>query len=370
MRDLPVVHPLSITIMKKIVIFVFGLSLFFGCRPKPPVDILVHLDSLAFLEPTVNMSVNDSLSLPVALFPENATDTLLWSSSNEKVLIVDQTGKLKAIARGYSYVEVSKGSIKDKCLVNVSQDLLPYSLVWTEEFNGPDLDQSIWNIETGGGGWGNQEKQNYTSRTENLRIQDGKLIIQARKEVYNSSAYTSARINTKKKFSAGYGRVEARISLPSGAGTWPAYWMMGANYDIAKWPLCGEIDIMEHVGSQPRLVSNALHTSDNNGSKGNNWYARAYFDSLEHNFHVYAIEKEEKFENGDDCLKFYFDNRLLATVWEPHANETLKNWPFKQEFFVILNLAIGGTMGGTVNDAIFDQDVIMEVDYVRYLTRK
>jgi beta-glucanase (GH16 family) len=244
-------------------------------------------------------------------------------------------------------------------------------MVWADDFAGPILDESVWNIEEGGGGWGNKELQYYTNRTENLRIEDGCLVIEARKENYGNRSYTSARINTREKKAFEYGKIEARISLPSGGGTWPAFWMMGNDYRKVGWPKCGEIDIMEHVGNKPSMVSYAIHTPQKNGSSGNNWYSQSYFDDVENNFHVYGIEwiKEEKY--GCDVIHFTFDGKITATIQEDisHIDENYY-WPFNKEHFIIFNLAIGGTMGGSVDDAIFNQQRIMYVDWVRVYQRQ
>jgi len=329
-----------------------------------------ELTSVALDKTSAEIVVGDSVVLKVVLSPSNAKNTLTWTSSNEKVATVNN-GTIKTLARGTSTITVtSDNHLTATCNVTVTKTDLPYQLVWSDEFDGSTLDASKWNIETGGGGWGNQEKENYTGRADNLRIENGCLVIEAKKETYGSNNYTSARINTYSKASFKYGKVEARISLPSGKGTWPAFWMMGSNYKTVKWPMCGEIDIMEHIGSNPTMVSNALHTNDANGSNGRNWYSRKYFNDLENNFHAYSIEWVEKSNEGDDCISFYCDGVLTGGSWEPHLNSTVKNWPFNKEFFIIMNLAIGGNMGGTVDDAIFDNQILMKVDYVRVYQRK
>lgn len=144
-----------------------------------------------------------------------------------------------------------------------------YSLYWAEEFDSDDLNPLNWNVETGVAA--NQELQYYTDRSENLRVEDGCLVIEARKEPMENREYTSARINTQGKVQIKYGYIEARIWLPAGQGTWPAFWMMGTG--ASSWPRCGEIDIMEHVGKTPGQVTHALHTQNANGNNGRNWNA-------------------------------------------------------------------------------------------------
>lgn len=347
-------------------IYFLSVLLFSSCDP---VEVNVPIEGMTLNTTELTLATGDSTELVLTLTPQKASGDIVWTSSNEKVAIVDN-GMVKALARGNSSISATANNITVKCNVAVTHEDLPYQLVWSDEFEGADLNPDVWNIETGGGGWGNNEKQNYTGRPENLRIENGQLIIEARKEVYGSNDYTSARITTKKKVAYKYGRIEARISFPSGKGTWPAFWMLGANIDVARWPLCGEIDIVEHVGSEPRLVSHALHTQERNGMNGKTWVSKKYFDDVENNFNTYAIEWEEKANEGDDCINFYFNGEKTATAWEPHVNATVQAWPFKQEFFIILNMAIGGNMGGTIDDSMFDNDVMMKIDYVRVYQRK
>ena len=122
-----------------------------------------------------------------------------------------------------------------------------YTLRWSDEFDGAALDMKKWTIETGADGWGNHELQDYTNG-ENIAIESGKLVIEARKEPSNGATYTSSRIMTHGKFAQRYGRIEARIKLPYGQGMWPAFWMLGENIDTVGYPTCGEIDIMEMAG--------------------------------------------------------------------------------------------------------------------------
>jgi beta-glucanase (GH16 family) len=348
--------------------YIFAIALvFISCKPD---DSIVVAQSVTLDKSEITLEAGDSITLVSAIDPVAAKPVIKWTSSNEKVATV-VNGKIKALARGTSTIKLSADSLLTAtCAVVVTKTDLPYQLVWADEFNGTSLDLTKWNYETGGNGWGNQEKQNYTNRPENIRLEDGSLVIEAKKEVYQTNNYTSARINTRDKVTYAYGKFEARISLPPGKGTWSAFWMMGSNITYTRWPLCGEIDIMEHIGSQPTMLSHATHTSEKNGTKGNNWSYRKYLDNLENNYHTYAIEWEEKANEGDDNISFYIDGIKTTTVWEQHVNSDDKMWPFKSDFFVILNLAIGGTMGGSIDDAIFNNPVLMKVDYVRVYQRK
>lgn len=337
-----------------------------GCQPSELPDVLTQEVVLSATE--VSVVAGDSLLLTTQLLPEGAKAEVVWTSSNPKVATV-HNGWVKGIARGSVTISAKADSVTSTCLATVTKTDLPYQLVWSDEFDAATLDLTKWNIETGGGGWGNNEKQNYTNRTDNVRLENGSLVIEAKKETYGSNAYTSARINTRNKVSYTYGRIEARMSLPAGKGTWPAFWMLGSNFSTAGWPTCGEVDIMEHIGSDPTMISHAVHTYEKNGAKGNNWWARKYLSNLEGSYHIYAIEWEKQANEGDDCIRFYIDGVLTATLWEQHVGSTVKNWPFKSNFFFIFNVAVGGNMGGSIDDAAFNVPVLMKVDYIRIYQR-
>ncbi len=296
---------------------------------------------------------------------------LEWISSNPDVATVDAHGKVTAKTAGNTWITLSNGMESVRSRVAVEHTWGEYKLVWSEEFEGTALNSACWNIEVNGSGGGNKEVQYYTDRNENLRVSDGNLIIEARKEEYNNRQYTSGRINTKGKVAFKYGKIEARIQFPKGGGTWPAFWMMGNDYNQVGWPRCGEIDIIEHVGNQPRMASFAVHTPKKNGMSGNNWSSRSYLDNLEEEYHVYGIEWKEDDYNGMDRIVFTIDGVAYATAQEEadHVDEN-NYWPFNKEHFIILNLALGGNMGGTVDDAIFANPILMKVDWVRVYQRQ
>lgn len=239
-----------------------------------------------------------------------------------------------------------------------------YTKYWAEEFDGTTLNTLNWNIETGLAA--NQELQYYTDRSENLRVEDGCLVIEARKESMGGRAYTSARINTKGKVQIKYGYIEARIWLPVGQGTWPAFWMMGTG--ASSWPLCGEIDIMEHVGKTPDKVTHALHTMNANGNNGRNWNGSTTLAEAEGHWNTYGLLWEQETDQDYGRITFYVNGEPSTWKFQPQGADEYE-WPFDNYFYVILNLAIGGTMGGAVDDAIFDDAVLMKVDYVRMWTR-
>ena len=172
---------------------------------------------------------------------------------------------------------------------------------------------------------------------------------------------------SKNKKTFTYGKMAARIKFPGGKGTWPAFWMMG---NSGGWPNCGEIDIIEHIGSQDTRASFALHTVMKNGMKGNNWAKTHFFDyPLSADFHTYGIEWAQEEKEGKDVIRFFVDDVQYAEVWEEQIDNN-DYWPFNKPFFFIINLAIGGNMGGTVDDGIFNQRRIMYVDWVRVWQRE
>lgn len=226
------------------------------------------------------------------------------------------------------------------------------SLIWSEEFNVsglPDTAKWVYDIGTGENGWGNQELEYYTDSIQNASVQDGLLKINAVKENFKNKQYTSARILTRGKFSFKYGRVEARAKLPAGVGTWPAIWMLGENKETVGWPACGEIDIMEHRGSELNKIFATLHYPGHYGSGGNG--NTIMISNAATSFHIYAMEWSAA------ELKFYVDDTLY------HSVSNAASMPFNQNFYIILNVAMGGFFAGAVDPAF--TSAAMEVDYVR-----
>jgi beta-glucanase (GH16 family) len=247
-----------------------------------------------------------------------------------------------------------------------------YTLVWSDEFKGKEgslPDASKWTYDIGGSGWGNHELEYYTNRAENARIEDGKLVITARREAYTGPDgakfnYTSARLKTQGLFSQAYGRFEARIKLPGGQGIWPAFWLLGDNFGSVGWPKCGEIDIMENVGKEPGINHGSLHgpSSTNATSDTTATIALPAGQKLSDDFHVYAAEWEP------GAVRFYLDSNLYATFTSVQwpAGGT---WVFDHRFFLILNVAVGGDWPGSPDTVtVFPQTML--VDYVRVYKRK
>ncbi|MDY2587625.1 glycoside hydrolase family 16 protein [Winogradskyella aquimaris] len=233
-----------------------------------------------------------------------------------------------------------------------------YKLVWSEEFNEPELNENIWSFEEGF--VRNNEKQFYTqNNSNNCRVEDGSLIIEARKEKNKNYKYSSASITTKNNKEFLYGRIEIRAKLPTGRGIWPAIWTLGTNIDKAGWPLCGEIDIMENVGYDPDKVHGNVHTKSFNHNLGTNKGNFVVVDSLSVKYHVYAIDwTREK-------IDFFLDDIKYFTFYNDKKGD-VNTWPFDQPQYLLLNLAVGGFWGGKegINDDIFPQ--YYKIDYVRY----
>lgn len=222
------------------------------------------------------------------------------------------------------------------------------NLVWSDEFDGDALDTNNWNYETGNGtdGWGNNELQYY--KEDNVSVQDGNLVITAKREAESGFDFTSGRITTKDKYEFTYGRVEFRAKMPEGGGTWPAIWMLGADFDEVGWPATGEIDMMEYVGNDPERVQSALHYPDHSG--GNADVGDTSIANAASEFHTYTTEwTAEK-------ITFLLDGDVYYTF----DNDGSK--PFNKDFFLILNVAMGGNLGGDV-DAGFNESSML-VDYV------
>jgi beta-glucanase (GH16 family) len=231
-------------------------------------------------------------------------------------------------------------------------------LVWQDEFNYTGLpDSTKWNYDTGGGGWGNNELEYYTAkRPENARVENGMLIIEARKENWNNREYTSARLVTKGKGDWKYGRIDVRARLPKGVGTWPAIWMLGSVPHL-KWPDDGEIDIMEHVGYDQGKIHGSIHCRKYNHVMGTQKTAVTTVPDCSESFHVYSVIWNA------DSVKIAVDSAVYFTFANEHTGYAA--WPFDNPMHLLLNIAVGGNWGAQkgVDSTIWP--VKMEVDYVR-----
>lgn len=238
-------------------------------------------------------------------------------------------------------------------------------LVWSDEFDGARLDSATWFFETGDGsqysipGWGNDELQWYLP--DSAGIENGNLLITARRQQQGNFQFTSARINTRDRFAFRYGRIEARIRLPAGQGVWPAFWLLPQENAYGGWAASGEIDIMEAVnlgGSGGNVVHGTIHYGGawpDNRSSGNRHVVES---SVTEEFHVYALEWDER------EMRWYVDDTLYAsqTYWSTTAADFPA--PFDRPFYIVLNVAVGGRFPGPP-DSTTNFPVKMEVDYVR-----
>jgi beta-glucanase (GH16 family) len=241
-------------------------------------------------------------------------------------------------------------------------------LVWSDEFDGPagtPADPSVWSHELGDGsangipGWGNSELQHYTPGTENAALDGrGNLVITARRLPGTSRApseYTSARLVTKGRLDFTHGRIETRAHVPRGAGLWPAFWALGASIDRVGWPACGEIDVMEHVGREPRRLYAAVHGPGYSGDDGYVGSIQLAVDVAD-DYHVFAVEWQP------GLIVWYLDGEPYHRV--SPRDLARHSWVFEHPFYLLLNLAVGGTFGGDVPDGtVFPQELV--VDYVR-----
>ena len=253
----------------------------------------------------------------------------------------------------------SSDKVTEPAEVTSSSSSSPY--LWNDEFDGTAIDASKWTFETGATGWGNNEWQYYTARSENAYVQDGILHIRANKERYESSDYTSARMITKGKFSFTYGTVEARIALPTGNGIWPAFWMLGENIDAVSWPACGEIDIIEAVNDE-NVVYGTNHWQYEGGHAQYGNSTKDYYGTSKvldiTQFHNYKMVWNEK------LIAMYVDDFKYQEIAIENAADGLE--AFHKPQFFILNVAVAGNWPGfDVDDAQFPNE--MRVDYIRVL---
>ena len=231
-----------------------------------------------------------------------------------------------------------------------------WTLVFSDEFDTPGaLDPAKWGYDLGY--IANDEKQSYTSRSENVRAEGGNLVIEGRKEAYQGYTYTSARVVTRGRFEFLYGRVEVRAKVPTGNGTWPAIWMLGTNIGQVGWPTCGEIDIMENVGFDPLRIHASVHTTDYNHAIGTQKTANVTVANPWEDFHVYAMEWYA------DHIDVFVDGQKYFTFRNEGTGS--RAWPFDKPQYLLVNLAIGGSWGGQkgIDDSRFPHRYL--IDYVR-----
>jgi beta-glucanase (GH16 family) len=247
-----------------------------------------------------------------------------------------------------------------------------WSLTWSDEFSSADgsaPDSAKWTYDLGGNGWGNQELETYTSRPQNVQIQKGNLVITALQESFTGTDgiarnYTSTRLKTQSLFTQAYGRFEARIKIPKGQGLWPAFWMLGNDITQNGWPKCGEIDIMENIGREPGINHGSLHAPSSAAATSDltSTISLPAGQNYSDDFHLYAVEWEP------GTVRFYVDANNYATFAQsqwPAGGQ----WVFDHPFFIILNVAVGGSWPGSP-DATTQFPQQMLVDYVRVYSKQ
>lgn len=232
-----------------------------------------------------------------------------------------------------------------------------WKLVWADEFDTPGApDPKKWSYEEGL--LRNNEAQYYTrDRRENARVEDGHLVIEARKEDWKGSHYTSASLHTHQKAEWTYGRIEVRAKVPAGRGMWPAAWMLGSNIGSAGWPLCGEIDLMENVGFDLHNAHFNVHTKAFNHVIHTNKGVTVPLRDPDRDFHTYAAQWDPQ------AIRFFLDGRQVFVFL--NDGKGVEHWPFDKPQYLILNCAVGGAWGGMkgIDDAAFPARY--EIDYVR-----
>jgi len=335
--------------MRNLIIpFALTIWAFSACSSKntptvtkvPPTNLTVNpvISSDSSGNITLTFSAQNAVSYTVLLgdgtVQQNTTGTLTYKYGFTGKYTITVTAT-SADGETISQIATANVGVKQK-------------LVWSDEFNtNGSPDSTKWGYNTGGGGWGNNELEYYTSRPANAVVSGGVLKIIAQKESYGGSNYTSARLLSQNKFSFEYGKIEVNAKIPGNAGAWPAIWMLGNDISTVAWPGCGEIDIMENVGNQPNKIFGTVHFTGqpNGGVGGTTVLPTAYSD-----FHRYAVTWTPT------LITFLIDD-------VPYFTYNNNGDPFNQKFFVILNVAVGGNFGGAVDPNF--QTGEMDIDYVR-----
>lgn len=238
-----------------------------------------------------------------------------------------------------------------------------YQLVWQDEFNYEGApDSTKWDYELGNHQWANKELQAYTNRKNNVFVKDGRLTIRACKEQDGKREYTSTRLVTYGKKSFTYGLFEFRVKLPKGHGSWPAIWMMSDEIKQGvPWPECGEIDIIEHMGRYENQLFSSLHSKRHNHQRSDTKQYTTFYEKrgVCENFHDYIMEWTPEY------FEFYVDGESVCRYNKSDdlEDQSKDSWPFDQAFYLILNIAVGGTLGGDVDESMLPYEML--VDYVR-----
>jgi len=305
----------------------YEVIIFSAGQEQASFDIEILGDDI----PEDNEIFSIRLENPLNVKIDNRTATVTLINDDEHIFSIPETG--------YSTPETYEGM----------------TLVWSDEFDGPEINSNNWTFEIGTGnwGWGNNELQYY--QEDNTSIIDGNLVIEARRQTLDNSIYTSSRLITRGKQSFQYGRVDIRAVMPEGQGIWPALWMLGSNHLQVGWPTCGEIDIMEMIGGEER--DNVVHGTAHWNQDGHVSYGQSMTNvsgKLSEEYHVYSIIWDEQ------SIRWYFDDVNFNTIDITPAALSA----FHDDFFFIMNIAVGGIWAGSPdNTTLFPQWMI--VDYIR-----
>jgi beta-glucanase (GH16 family) len=383
--------------MKKLAVLVllFSFTGFFSCEDDETVvtgfipDQILFTEGSALKGQVVTISIegdiNSTVQVRYELLPGTAKEGIdltlkegvLEFSKNQRVakLEFDIIGdnhleiiesfvlKLEYAGQQYAFtLQIQDDDAIEPVLVGEDGFYTPATypsmeLIWADEFDGTALNNNFWSYDLGDGcnvnlcGWGNNEMQAYTDKPENIKLDNGKLVITARKT--ESGGFTSARIKTENKKELRYGRIDVRAKLPKGQGIWPAIWSLGENIDVVGWPTCGEIDIMELVGHQPATAHGTVHYRDDvykYSTSSTSLPAGTFGDA----YHVFTLVWDY------NSISWYVDNK----EFKKFTNTNISNWPFNKAFYFLLNVAVGGNWPGKPdNTTVFPQEMV--VDYIR-----
>lgn len=314
---------------------------------------LGFFESSTGIEGTTNISFTIGSGGFMSYFLGSSTYEILSYSDEELRVRVMQTADNGDLLAWYQIFEPAG--------LQEEEEEDEFELVWSDEFDtagAPDANNWAYDIGIGDGGWGNGEAQFYTDRPENVVVSDGTLKITAKRDNFSGSEFTSARLKTEGKFEFTYGKIEVRAKLPTGGGTWPAIWLLGADYQTNTWPAAGEMDIMEHIGNRQDVVQAAVHSPSSFGDTQNK--GETTVSGVSEEFKVYTLEWSA------DQLVFGVDGNNYYTYNPEVKNED--TYPFNKDFFFILNVAMGGSLGGEIAQDFTEST--MEIDYVRVYQEK
>ena len=341
-----------------------------GLKATVTITIVTPVETITLADTSVTQDLGTNYQIVATVLPSDATNKKLsYTSTDTSLATVDSNGMVSLLQAGTVTINATAtdgSGVTETCTININDPYVGYNLKWEDNFNGTSLNTADWNYELHDPGWVNSELQQYTDSDENTFVKDGSLVIKAIKKVDADGkvSYTSGRVNTMKKQDYKYGRFEARIKSPSGKGFLPAFWMMPTNEDIyGQWPKCGEVDIMEVLGDKPEKAYGTLHFGEPHTQKqGSYTLANSDFAS---EYHVYACEWEPS------EIRFYVDGILYNTVndWftkKAGFGEATYPAPFDQSFYMIFNLAVGGSWPGNPDATTqFGENAELKVDYVK-----